>query len=50
VFIMKGDNLVTLSYRPTGFYFGRLFSILVLLLGMFLLIIQRRSTERTSLA
>lgn len=41
--INPGDQLVTISYHPTGFYFGCLFSILVLLLGMFLLFNKKRS-------
>jgi hypothetical protein len=43
VYVEKGKHNVTFSYRPTGFYFGALFSILVLLPGMFLLLKTRCS-------
>ncbi|MBE0698543.1 MAG: YfhO family protein, partial [Anaerolineaceae bacterium] len=42
VFIEKGDHLIAFSYRPPGFYFSGLFSILVVLLGVFLWITKRR--------
>ncbi len=37
VYVEPGSHIVTLSYRPAGFYFAGLFSILVLLSGIGLL-------------
>jgi hypothetical protein len=37
VYLVSGKHQVTLYYRPFGFYFGVLFSILVLLFFMFLI-------------
>jgi hypothetical protein len=45
VYVEPGTHTVIFSYRPTGFYFAALFSILVLLLGMFLVLIDRRSIQ-----
>ncbi len=42
VYVKKGTHVVVFSYRPSGFYFAGLFSILVLLCVFFLRIRRRK--------
>jgi len=41
VFVEKGDHMIVFAYRPSGFYFAALFSILVLLFAIFLFLRKR---------